>query len=141
MRCEFFNFCFLNLYRDYRNANFVEYKNGEDPWFADVTIRYGIEEGLTNEWKDIINGYIPLAVFSLFVIPINYHLNALGYSADYMLYMWGNGAPILPDMAKFFASHNIQFVYTLIVFFGYILISALVISIEKGVIALIQKLK
>ena len=93
------------------------------------------------EWKDIINGYIPLAVFSLFVIPINYHLNALGYSADYMLYMWGNGAPILPDMAKFFASHNIQFVYTIIVFFGYILISALVISIEKGVIALIQKLK
>lgn len=45
----------MNLYRDYRNGNFIEYKNGEDPWFADVTIRYGIEEGLTNEWKEIIN--------------------------------------------------------------------------------------
>lgn len=45
----------MNLYRDYRNANFVEYKNGEDPWYADVTIRYGLENGLRHEWKNIIN--------------------------------------------------------------------------------------
>lgn len=92
-------------------------------------------------WKDVIKGYIPLAIFSVLVIPVNYYLNALGYGADYMLYMWGNGAPILPDMAKFFASNNLHLIYTLIVLVGYIAISGLVISIEKGVIALATKLK
>ena len=45
----------MNLYRDYRSGKLKEYNSNDDPWYADVTIRYGIEEGLTNEWKEIIN--------------------------------------------------------------------------------------
>lgn len=93
------------------------------------------------KWIDIIKGYVPLLIFSVIVIPVNYYLNSIGYSADYMLYMWGNGAPVLPSMANFFASNNLHFIYTLIVVVGYVLVSGLVIAIEKGIISLIHKLK
>lgn len=45
----------MNLYRDYTNGNLIEFKNDEEPWDADVTIRYGIEQGVEREWKEIIN--------------------------------------------------------------------------------------
>ncbi|MBR4998403.1 MAG: hypothetical protein IKY10_00850 [Clostridia bacterium] len=45
----------MNLYRDYRTGKFVKYDNGDDPWYADVIIRYGVENGLRHEWKNIIN--------------------------------------------------------------------------------------
>jgi hypothetical protein len=75
---------------------------------------------------DAILAWIPLAIFSILVIPVCYALKA-----DYMLYYYGNGAPILPDIANFFASHNLRFIYTLIVMFGYMLIAFIFISIYK----------
>lgn len=77
-------------------------------------------------FKDVLTAWLPLALFSIIVIPVDYILQA-----DYMLYYYGNGAPILPSMANFFASHNIRFIYTIIVLIGYGIIAALFISIYK----------
>jgi hypothetical protein len=53
-----------------------------------------------------------------------------------MLYTWGNGAPVLPSIAKFFSSNGLHLIYTFIVLVGYIVIAGLIISIEKLIIAL-----
>lgn len=93
------------------------------------------------KWIDIIRGYVPILIFSVLVIPTNYYLTSLGYEPDYMLYMWGNGAPILPIWAKFFSENGLHFIYTLIVVVGYLILSALMVCVEKGVISLAGKLK
>ena len=79
-------------------------------------------------WIDGLKGFIPLAVFSVIVIPVDYILNA-----DYMLYYSGNGAPILPDLANSLANMGLRFVFTIIMFFGYLGIAYLFVSIYKGV--------
>ena len=85
---------------------------------------------------DVIKAWIPLAIFSVLVIPVCY-----GLKADYMLYYYGNGAPVLPQIAEFFARYNLRFVYTLIVLFGYALIALLFISVYKLIYFIIDKLK
>ena len=93
------------------------------------------------KWIDIIKGYIPLLLFSILVIPANYYLTSLGYEPDYMLYMWGKGAPVLPSIAKFFNENNLHFIYTMIIVVGYILLSAIMICVEKGIIYIANKNK
>lgn len=85
---------------------------------------------------DIIRAWIPLAIFSILVIPVCYVLKA-----DYMLYYYGNGAPVLPQISNFFASHNLRFIYTLIVLFGYMLIAGIFVCIYKFIDFLILKFK
>lgn len=80
------------------------------------------------QWIDGIKAYIPLAIFSVLVIPVDYILKA-----DYMLYYSGWGAPILPSLANFFASHNLRFIYTIIVLLAYLGIAYLFVSIYKGI--------
>ena len=80
----------------------------------------------TFNFKDIITAWIPVLAFSIIVIPVDYILKA-----DYMLYYYGNGAPILPDLANFFASHNLRFIYTIIMVIGYAIIAGLFISVYK----------
>lgn len=87
-------------------------------------------------FKDAIRAWIPLAIFSVIVIPVCYILKA-----DYMLYYYGNGAPLLPDIASFFASHGLRFVYTLLVCVGYALIALIFISIYKLVGLIASKIK
>ena len=77
-------------------------------------------------FKDAIRAWIPLGIFSVLVIPVCYILKA-----DYMLYYYGNGAPLLPDIANFFASQGLRFVYTLLVCAGYALIALIFISVYK----------
>ena len=88
------------------------------------------------KWSDIVAGWIPLALFSIIVIPVNYILQDLGHNPDYMLYMHGYGAPVLPQMSAFFIEHGLQFVYTLIMLFGYMLISALFVCLHMAIRAL-----
>ena len=88
------------------------------------------------KWSDIFTAWIPLALFSLLVIPANYILQSLNFSPDYMLYMHGYGAPVLPQMSAFFIEHALQFVYTLIMLFGYMLISALFVCLHMAIRAL-----
>lgn len=77
-------------------------------------------------FKDILYSWLPLAIFSILVIPVCYVLKA-----DYMLYYYGNGAPVLPMLSSFFAKYNLRFIYTIIMVFGYALIAGLFISIYK----------
>ncbi len=88
------------------------------------------------EFKDVLSAWIPLAIFSILVIPVCYALKA-----DYMLYYYGNGAPILPDIANFFASKGLRFIYTLIVLIGYALIALIFVSIYKLIYYLCKQAK
>lgn len=92
----------------------------------------------TFDFNDTIRAWIPLGIFSVLVIPVCYALKA-----DYMLYYYGNGAPILPDIAGFFASHNLRLIYTLLVCIGYALIALIFISVYKliGLVSTKYKLK
>ncbi len=90
---------------------------------------------------DIVNGWIPVLIFSLIVLPINYYLQSKGFYPDYMLLMYGNGAPLLPQMSSFFINHNLQLIYSFIVIIGYMLISLLVVSIYKLIMLLFKKKK
>ena len=138
----FTNFYLTQILHDYPFWTFATFQSVTYHFLMSFTGIFLVVTGYFKpKWKDIIKGYIPILIFSIPIIPINYYLNSLGYNADYMLYMWGNGAPVLPDMANFFSSHDLHLVYTFIVMFGYILVAGLVISIEKGVIALINKRK
>ena len=84
------------------------------------------------KWSDIFKGIIPLAILSLFAIPVNYALSAhYGWSVDYMLYYSGNGAPLLPDLANALAKIGLRPVFTLIVFIMYVAISAIIVSIIR----------
>jgi hypothetical protein len=58
-----------------------------------------------------------------------------------MLYYYGNGAPILPQIANFFARYNLRFIYTLFVMFGYMAIAGIFVSIYKFIDFLILKFK
>ncbi|MFA5037112.1 MAG: hypothetical protein WC479_08050 [Candidatus Izemoplasmatales bacterium] len=79
--------------------------------------------------KSILKAFIPLVCFSAIVIPVNFYLNKIGYYPDYMLYMYGNGAPLLPTLAAFFGGMNLRLVYSLIVMLGYYFIIALFVGI------------
>ena len=84
-------------------------------------------------WIDGLKGWIPLALFSIIVIPVDYVLKA-----DYMLYYYGNGAPILPDIANALGDMGLRFIFTIIMFFGYLLIAYLFVAIYIGIGKLIQ---
>lgn len=45
----------MNLCRHYKTGELTKYENNEEPWDADVTIRYGIEQSIADVWKVIIN--------------------------------------------------------------------------------------
>lgn len=87
-------------------------------------------------WIDGLKGFIPLAAFSVIVIPVDYILKA-----DYMLYYNGYGAPILPDLANTFSQLGLRFIFTIIVFIGYLLIAYLFVSIYIGIGKLSNYLK
>ena len=84
------------------------------------------------KWSDICKGMIPLTALSLVVIPVDYALSAhYGWSVDYMLYYSGNGAPLLPDLARTLAAHGLRPIFTCIIFIMYIIIAALIVSIIR----------
>lgn len=90
---------------------------------------------------DIVNGWIPVLIFSLIVLPFSYYLQSKGFYPDYMLLMHGNGAPLLPQMSTFFINHNMQLVYSIIVIVGYMLISLIVVLIYELIMLLFKKKK
>ena len=85
------------------------------------------------DWKDIIKGWIPLALFSMIVIPVNYYVSdIIGIKeVDYMMLMHGYGAPFLPKFAQLLIKNNLQFIFTIFMLFGYMIVSTLVVVIYK----------
>ncbi len=76
------------------------------------------------EFIDIIWAFVPILVFSILVIPVDYILQA-----DYMLYYHGSGVPIISNVATFFADKGLRWVYTIIVMLVYLIIAGLFVSI------------
>lgn len=85
--------------------------------------------------KSIFKGFLPLLAFSLLVIPFDYIMFYNGYTTiDYMLYIHGNGAPILPEFSKTLGSYNLRGIYTLLVMIGYLIIEVIFIGLYQLVI-------
>lgn len=82
--------------------------------------------------KNVFKGFLPLLIFSCIVIPFDYIMFYAGYEwIDYMLYIHGYGAPILPSIADKLGSLNLRGIYTLLVIGGYLLIDLIFISIYQ----------
>ncbi len=86
---------------------------------------------------DELLSFVPVLLFSLIVIPVNYILKSLGYYPDYMLYMSGNGAPLLPKISSFLSERGLRFIYTLMVMLFYLLFDVIFIYLAR----LIKKVK
>ena len=89
------------------------------------------------KWKDIIIGFIPVALFSIIVIPIDYI-----FKWDYMFYRTAWGTPaFIGQLANFFGSKGLRLIYTFIVFIAYDVIIAVIVSIVQLVCYLKNKFK
>ena len=83
-------------------------------------------------FKSIFKGFIPLLLFSIIVIPFDYIMFYNGhYWIDYMLYIHGFGAPILPDISDALGKVSLRGVYTILMMGGYLLITLLFVSIYQ----------
>ena len=60
------------------------------------------------------------------------------FKGDYMLLYSGDGAPLMPIIAKFFASKGLRGIYTAIMLITYLPISLLVVGIIIGIEKLIN---
>lgn len=91
--------------------------------------------------KDIIKGMIPVFIISIFAIPIDYILKC-----DYMLLYYGNGAPILPSISKFFADikigdFDLRILYTITTLIIYVIINIIIVLVIQLITKLINNLK
>ena len=83
-------------------------------------------------FKSILKGFMPVLLFSLVVIPFDYIMFYNGeYWIDYMLYIHGFGAPLLPDISDALGKMSLRGVYTILVMGGYLLITLLFVSIYQ----------
>ncbi len=93
-----------------------------------------ITEEYKPTWISIIEGLVPVWVFSFFVIPINfiikYAVPDQGY-VDYMLLMNCNGLPYIGDLGDYLASKNLSILFSMLMLVGvYPLGSAIIVSLE-----------
>lgn len=88
-------------------------------------------------WIDILKGFAPAAILSVFVIPMDY---ICGW--DYMLYYKGWGTPpFISDLANNLAAQGLRWVYTLIIIIGYHAIIAIIVGIVQLVCYLKSKFR
>ena len=88
-------------------------------------------------WWDILKGFAPAAILSVFVIPMDYICNW-----DYMLYNRGWGTPpFISDLATNLGNMGMRWLYTVIVIIGYHAINAVIVGIVQLVCFLKKKLK
>ena len=79
------------------------------------------------KWKDIIKGFIPVACFSVIVIPLDYI-----FKWDYMMYRDDWGCPdFVRNLARSLGEKDLLFIYTIIVFLAYLLIGTVVVCLIR----------
>lgn len=78
------------------------------------------------EWKDMIRAWFPLVILSFISTPINYV-----YGADYMQTYSATGVPLLSKLADILASHNLRYLFTIIMTFLYIPMAGIAVCIVK----------
>ena len=64
-----------------------------------------------------LKAFIPIILLSMIAIPVNIKLNT-----DYMLLNHAYGIPFYPQIADFFISHNVHYLFIIFMFITYILI-------------------
>ena len=92
--------------------------------------------------KTLYEGIIPVIVFGLLVIPLNFIIKTIPNNGfvDYMLLMDCNG--FIPKITDFFKEHHIQLLFSLIgLFIGYPIVHALLSFIEMGIIKICDLFK
>ena len=85
--------------------------------------------------KSIIEAMIPIIIFSIIVIPVNFIIkNIPGHGfVDYMLLMDFNG--FIPKITGFFKDHHIVLIFSLLaLFIGYPVATAIITFIDMGII-------
>ena len=90
-------------------------------------------------FKTIIEGMIPVLIFSAFVIPLNFIIKSIPGNGhvDYMMLMDANG--FVPVISNFFIDRHIQLVFSFIMLFGiYPLATVIVVLIDMGVAKLVS---
>ena len=94
----------------------------------------------TPSLKTIYEGMIPILLFSVIAIPMNYIIDSIpnnGSSPDYMLLMNANG--FIPFISDFFISNNIQFLFTLLMLLvAYPLATAIITFVIMGIYKLVK---
>ncbi len=88
----------------------------------------------TPTWKSILEGMIPVLIFSVLVIPVNFAIQSLPQYdyVDYMLLMNANG--FVPAISNFFIDHHIQLLFSLIMLLIVYPLAAAVIVLAEMVI-------
>lgn len=75
------------------------------------------------QWKDIFISMIPMFALALIAIPVDYVIKS-----DYMQLYSASGVPILNDLATLLASHGMRFIFTILMFFAYMILSSIVVA-------------
>ena len=76
-------------------------------------------------WESVLRSMIPILFMSLIAIPVNY---ALG--CDYMSLYSGGGIPLYEDLATSLAAKGLRPIYTVIMLFTHLPLSALVTALS-----------
>ena len=93
-------------------------------------------------FKDLFCGMIPLWLFSLLVIPVNFIIYKYNPWVDYMLYMRGAGMPFIGPLSEYFKSHGLLLIYSLLMAtVGYGLLNSATVCIEQLIFKLTCKKK
>lgn len=109
-----------------------------------VGISLMITETYTPSIKTFYEGMIPVLIFSIFVIPINYiiyHFTDNKY-VDYMLLMNGNGFPIIGDFAEMLAKEGLRIIFSLLMLLvAYPIATFLITLMDVGVTKVVKAFK
>ncbi len=103
-----------------------------------VIVFVGMSLMITGEYvptaKSVLEGVIPVWMFSVIVIPVNFIIKPIHGYVDYMLLMNCNGFKYIGDFAESLAARGCQWVFSLLMLFvAYPFAAALVVGVAKSV--------
>ena len=103
-----------------------------------------ITETYVSSRRTILHGMIPVWLFSIVVVPVNYLIKPIHGYVDYMLLMDCNGFKYIGDFAHALADRGCQWVFTLLMLavvypFATMLLTGVGISIGKAISATRRK--
>ena len=116
--------------------------------FHGVIVFVGMSLIICGEYKptfrSIIDGMVPILMFSCIVIPINFIIryNTNDTWVDYMMLMNCNGFPVFGDFSNYLASHGLLLLFSFFMLgIMYPLATTLMVLIEMGIIKLVDYIK
>ena len=116
--------------------------------FNGVIVFVGMSLIICGEYKptfrSIIDGMVPILMFSCIVIPINFIIryNTNDTWVDYMMLMNCNGFPVFGDFSNYLASHGLLLLFSFFMLgIMYPLATTLMVLLEMGIIKLVDYIK